>query len=154
MSAVEEDIASIRTMGMADLDEVGEIEKSAYQFPWNTHIFCDCLKAGYVGRVYLKNNSIVGYGIMSLGAGEAHILNLCVHPQYQNQTIGTRLMQDMLAIAARAKTRICFLEVRVANHKAHTLYGSLGFNQIGTRKNYYPGVTGREDAYVLAKVMD
>lgn len=154
MSAVLDDRLEIRSMGSGDIEVVVQIEESAYRYPWNANVFTDCLQAGYVGRVCSRNNEVAGYGVMSVGAGECHILNLCVHPRHQRQSIGTHLMLDLLAIAQRSKTHMCFLEVRVSNQSAYTLYHGLGFNEVGIRKNYYPGIKGREDAFVLAKVID
>jgi len=42
------------------------------------------------------------------------------------------------------------LEVRPSNHTAIQLYHSVGFNEIGVRKDYYPAHNGREDALILA----
>ena len=55
------------------------IERASYQFPWSEGIFRDCLRVGYICRVVdARATSVIGYGVMSVGAGEAHILNLCV----------------------------------------------------------------------------
>jgi len=57
----------------------------------------------------------------------------------------------LLGQARRRRASSIFLEVRPSNVAARTLYDSLGFNEIGRRKGYYPGVTSREDALVMAK---
>ncbi len=44
-----------------------------------------------------------------------------------------------------------FLEVRDSNQSARALYDSVGFNEIGVRRGYYPAASGREDAVVMAK---
>ena len=41
------------------------------------------------------------------------------------------------------------LEVRPSNLHAIALYQSLGFVEVGRRKDYYQAVDGREDALVL-----
>jgi [ribosomal protein S18]-alanine N-acetyltransferase len=153
MSAVVDHPARIRTMDTRDIDSVLDIERAAYDFPWSANIFSECMKAGYVCRLCLDNVSPVGYGIMSVGAGECHIMNLCVHPMCSGNGYGSLLLTDLLDIATRARAHIAFLEVRTSNRRAHSLYQHLGFNEVGIRKNYYPAPTGREDAYVLAKTL-
>jgi ribosomal-protein-alanine N-acetyltransferase len=56
----------------------------------------------------------------------------------------------MIELAKQKKVKTLFLEVRPSNKKAMALYGKFGFNEIGTRKDYYPAHRGREDAVVLA----
>jgi len=153
MSAVAESQTRIRGMSAADIDFVLEIERAAYDFPWSANIFSECMKAGYVCRVCLNDDQVVGYAIMSVGAGECHVMNLCVHPRHSGNGYGSRLMADLLAIARRCNAHIAFLEVRISNGRAHSLYQLLGFNEVGVRKNYYPARRGREDAYVLAKTL-
>ena len=41
------------------------------------------------------------------------------------------------------------LEVRASNEPAKSLYGSMGFESVGIRKNYYRNP--REDALILRK---
>ena len=67
-----------RRMLEQDLPAVIELECAAYLFPWSIGIFRDCLRVGYVCRVIDLKGEVVGYGIMSMGAGEAHVLNVCV----------------------------------------------------------------------------
>lgn len=154
MSAVLDHKTYIRTMSEHDIEAVLAIERAAYDFPWSMNIFVECIKAGYVCRVCCSNDQVTGYAIMSLGAGECHIMNVCVCPREQGNGYGSLLMADLLAIAKRANTQIAFLEVRTSNRRAHALYQYLGFNEVGIRKNYYPARQGREDAYVLAKTID
>lgn len=153
MSAVVDQAPHIRDMSGRDIDAVLDIERAAYDFPWSANIFNECIRVGYVCRVCFSDARVVGYGIMSMGAGECHIMNLCVDPAQQGRGYGSNLMVDLLSIAQRSRTRIAFLEVRTSNHRAHALYQLLGFNEVGTRKNYYPARRGREDAYVLAKTI-
>jgi len=154
MSAVVDQAPYIRNMSARDIDAVLGIERAAYDFPWSAHIFNECLKVGYVCRVCVGEAGMVGYGIMSIGAGECHVMNLCVDPAHHGRGYGSNLLVDLLSIAARRRARTAFLEVRISNHRAHALYQLFGFNEVGTRRNYYPARRGREDAYVLAKTLD
>jgi ribosomal-protein-alanine N-acetyltransferase len=108
----------------------------------------------YLCRVAIQNRRIVGYAVMSMGAGEAHILNLCVREEGRRAGIGRALIRYLLEQAEDAGMVEAFLEVRPSNAIAMVLYQSLGFEQIGTRRGYYQAVGGREDAAVLRLRLD
>ena len=139
----------IRPMRASDVAEVVTIERSSYQFPWSEGIFRDCLRVGYVCRVVTVGRHLSAYGVMSIGAGEAHILNLCVGEAFRNQGVGKRLLASLVERAGAAGMANAFLEVRPSNTAAIRLYLSVGFEQVGTRRGYYQASGGREDAAVL-----
>jgi ribosomal-protein-alanine N-acetyltransferase len=147
-------IGHFRPMSLADVPGVIAIERASYTFPWSEGVFRDCIRVGYLCRVVEVDGEIVGYGIMSYGAGEAHILNICIRRDLRGQGIGRRLMHYLLERARAAQMHDVFLEVRPSNPTAISLYASLGFSQIGTRKAYYQAVGGREDAFVYKLVLD
>ena len=154
MSAVFKYPAEIyRLMSEHDLPEILNIEQRSYNFPWTEGIFHDCLRLGYSSWVMEIGRRVVGYGVMSLAVQECHILNLCIDPDYQGQGIGRRLLEQLLTIGRARKADTVFLEVRPTNIQALSLYFSQGFNEIGTRKNYYPALLGREDAVILARIL-
>lgn len=140
-----------RTMRNSDLDLVVQNEAAAYEHPWTKRIFIDCLRAGYQCWVLANKQQIVAHGVMSVAVGECHLLTLCVNPEYQRLGHGRKLFMLLLDRAAKMDARECFLEVRASNAGAIQLYRSLGFTQIGERKNYYPGNQGREDALILSR---
>jgi [ribosomal protein S18]-alanine N-acetyltransferase len=139
----------IRPMTEADIASVVTLERASYQFPWSEGIFRDCLRVGYVCRVATSSGRLIGYGVMSVGAGEAHVLNLCVDAAFRCQGIGRRMLEYLLDRGAGAGMNEAFLEVRPSNTAAIRLYLSLGFDQVGMRRGYYQAVGGREDAAVL-----
>jgi [ribosomal protein S18]-alanine N-acetyltransferase len=139
----------IRAMRSADLGEVVTVERSSYQFPWSEGIFRDCLRVGYTCRVVTLGRQVVGYGVMSLGAGEAHVLNLCVAGAMRCRGVGRRLLRSLLDRALEAGMSEAFLEVRPSNTAAIRLYLAFGFVQVGMRRGYYQAVGGREDAAVF-----
>jgi ribosomal-protein-alanine N-acetyltransferase len=144
----------IRPMRESELDAVVRIERAAYAFPWTEGIFRDCLRVNYICRVVEIDVALVGYGIMSVGSGEAHLLNVCVADAYRCRGIGRRLLGHLLQTAAAAGAREAFLEARPSNTAAIRLYQSLGFQQIGVRRGYYQASEGREDAIVLRRDID
>lgn len=150
MAAEPSGLAMLRPMREADLDAIAVIEQRAYPFPWTHSIFRDCLRAGYHGCVLYFAAEIVGYCVLSVAAGEAHLLNLCVDPSEQGRGYGRRLLRRALDLARWHRVERLFLEVRPSNQAAIALYTSSGFRQIGRRPRYYPATHGREDALVMA----
>ncbi len=144
----------IRTMLSSDVDRVMEIEADGYNFPWSPAIFLDCISAGYQCSVLNGDDAIVAYTIVSVAAGEAHLLNLCVHSDHRGQGCGSLLLSHLLIDARAAGAKDMFLEVRPSNESALALYQRNGFRSIGTRPNYYRALGGREDAIVLTRSLD
>jgi len=142
---------TIRDMQHGDLKMVSDIERRSYEFPWSHGVFRDCLLAGYRSIVLIRQERVAGYSILSVAAGEAHILNLCVDPEFRSLGYGERLLNEILFRARSASVREIFLEVRPSNEMALTLYRKKGFYQVANRPAYYQSHEGREDAAVLAK---
>ena len=143
----------IRAMRGSDVPDVVTIERGSYQFPWSEGIFRDCLRVGYVCRVVTVSRQVMAYGVMSFGAGEAHILNLCVGEVYRCRGIGRQLLNSLIERAGAAGMAVAYLEVRPSNTTAIRLYLSLGFEQVGMRRGYYQAANGREDAAVLRRAL-
>lgn len=140
---------AIRPMEEGDTSAVGALERASYAFPWSEGIFRDCLRVGYVCRVVELNGVLVGYGVMSVGAGEAHILNLCIREEFRTRGIGRAVLRHLLDRAVASGVVDAFLEVRPTNITAIRLYQTMGFLPVGVRRGYYQAVGGREDATVL-----
>jgi ribosomal-protein-alanine N-acetyltransferase len=140
-------------MNELDIPVVAAIERAGYQFPWSDGIFRDCLRVGYVCRVVEVNGETAGYGIMSVGAGEAHVLNICIRDEYRCRGLARKMLLYLLERARIAGMYEAFLEVRPTNTAAARLYHSLGFEQVGIRRGYYQATVGREDAHVLRRVL-
>jgi ribosomal-protein-alanine N-acetyltransferase len=156
MAAAPEDLhevpeVHIRPMVEIDLPEIAAIEQASYAFPWSENIFRDCLRVGYTCRALDLAGQVIGYGVMSLGAGEAHILNVCVRNEFRSLGFGRRLLEHLLERAGASGVAEAFLEVRPSNLAAIRLYQHLGFEQIGIRRGYYQAPDEREDAIVLKR---
>ena len=139
MSAVIKQVEfHIRPMSEEDLEFVMATEECAYEFPWTKTIVQDCLRVGYCCWVLECDGIIVAHAVMSIAAGEAHILNLCVHPDYQSKGLGRALLIHLLELVQEHDVEMLFLEVRPTNFLAIRLYLDMGFDEIGSRRNYYP----------------
>lgn len=147
-------MVEIRTMNYSDLKKVMEVEVRAYPHPWTAGIFRDCLRVGYLAWVMVLQKEIIGYGVIMLSPGEAHILNICIDPDYQAKGLGRQLLRHLIKKTNQTDIDMVLLEVRRSNKNAQMLYQSEGFHELGVRKAYYPADEGREDAIILAKYLD
>ena len=126
-------------------------ETRSYAFPWTEGVFRDCIggpQSCWVAKDGAGN--IIGHAILSITAGEAHLLNLCITRDQQGYGYGRQFMHFLLEQIEAVSAEVLFLEVRPSNRVAITLYESMGFREIGVRKDYYPAPLGREDARVFA----
>lgn len=151
MSAVSQPgPVAMRALRESDLNAVMAIEVRGYPYPWTRGIFLDCLRAGYPGLAMERDGLLIGYGVLSLAADEAHVLNICIDPLVQSRGLGRQLLRALVRLASDRGAQRVFLEVRPSNTPALALYHSEGFNEIGRRPRYYPAAQGREDALVMA----
>jgi len=150
MSAVLRPAPSLEPMSEADLRAVIDIEERLYDFPWTLGNFRDSLRAGYGCWAYRDGAQLIGYAVLVLAAGEAHLLNLSVAAHAQRRGHGRTLLAHVVAIARESEAKVLFLEVRPTNAVGRRLYSGYGFRQVGVRRGYYPARRGREDALVLA----
>lgn len=154
MAAVLSPRLAVRAMLRRDLDAVSEIEQASYPFPWTRGIFQDCLRVGYRCQVLSTDEGIVGYAIVSHTLDEAHLLNLCIHPECRRGGLASLLLDHVVREAQVGDAHRLFLEVRPSNKAAVRLYKSNGFRTIGRRPGYYPADEGREDALVMVRHLD
>ena len=149
MSAVLKDVPELAPMREQDLDEVLAIENAIYTHPWTRGNFADSLRAGYECRTLRLGRELIGYFVLMVAAGEAHLLNLSIAASHQRIGHGSRLLREAGGLARKLGARSLFLEVRPSNRAAQGLYTRFGFRKIAVRRGYYPAHTGREDALVL-----
>jgi [ribosomal protein S18]-alanine N-acetyltransferase len=143
--------ARVRVLHLEDLAQVMPLELAAYEFPWSEKIFKDCFKSGYTGlAIETQAGVLLGYGVLSAAANEAHILNVVIDAHWRGFGFGKQLVKRLIDQARWHRAERIFLEVRESNVAARKLYFSLGFNEIGHRSGYYPARKGREDAIVMA----
>ena len=140
---------TFRPMQAGDLDQVLENETRSYAFPWTRGVFSGCLKAGDECWVAERDDVMIGHAVLSIAAKEAHLLNVCVRRDQQGQGLGRQMVAFMLGCARDRGAGMVYLEVRASNRVASDLYLSLGFREVGRRKEYYPAELGSEDAVVL-----
>ena len=142
---------SFRRMTLADVKQVMTIEREVYEFPWTERIFSDCIRVGYQCWMASVRQRIVGHAVISVTSGESHILNLSIGRAHQRQGFGRQFIEFLVDEARAQDAQTMLLEVRPSNTAAISCYNSAGFNEIGSRKDYYPAANGREDALLFAR---
>ena len=153
MSAVLKDVPRLAAMAEADLGEVLAIENAVYSHPWTRGNFADSLRAAYPCRTWRLGSELIGYFVLMVAAGEAHLLNLSIAGAWQRRGHGTALLGEAMRIARELGARQIFLEVRPSNLPGQALYERHGFRKIAQRRGYYPARQGREDALVLSRTL-
>ena len=144
----------IRRMTKADIEQAVQIETACFSLPWSAQSFCDsisrddtlflvCEMSGIDG-----DGKIAGYIGMYESFDEGSITNVAVLPEYRKQGIGNCLVKVMKEQAQSDGIETIFLEVRVSNIPAISLYEKMGFEKLGIRKNFYEHPT--EDAYIMS----
>lgn len=141
---------NFRKIQVEDLPEIMAIERQCYEFPWSEEIFKSCFNAGNLAMFAELDGKAIGYGVLSTVLDEASLLNICIVPSEQGKGYAKILLQFLCEQVRTLGADTLFLEVRASNQAALHLYENMGFNQIGTRRNYYPAKKGREDAWIFA----
>lgn len=145
----------IREMREQDLKQVIGIEHEIFLFPWSIINFRDSIKSGYHCRVLAQPDTqsstdvVMGYGILMLGPGEAHVLTLGVGFAWQNRGLGGKMLRHLIEYSRKQQAEFVLLDVRQSNIGAANLYRRLGFQQVAVRRGYYPAMCGREDALIM-----
>jgi ribosomal-protein-alanine N-acetyltransferase len=138
-------------MKAEDLDQVMAIEPAAFgTHHWSFQSFENELindSGCYFAASVANTKDLVGYSGFWLIGEEAHITTLAVHPNFQRQYIGERLLVNDILEAKKVGARWMTLEVRMSNERAQNLYFKYGFKSLGVRKSYYQD--NDEDALVL-----
>ena len=129
------------------------LEEAGQEFPWVLGNFKDSLKAGHYCWLLYEDEDAIGYIIFSLAAQNCDILNLVIRPDKQHQGYGAFLLTEAMLYSKDHDAASVFLEVRRSNHAAISLYHKMGFNEIASRKNYYPAKKGFEDALIFAATL-
>lgn len=140
-----------REMTLADVPEVGIVEQLSFITPWSEDSFVSELLYNQLAFYYVLEyqTRVIAYGGLWTIAGEGHITNIAVHPDFRGNHLGRILVEDMLKAGLSMGCEKFTLEVRPANTPAVRLYESLGFRSVGIRPKYYQD-TG-EDALIMWK---
>jgi ribosomal-protein-alanine N-acetyltransferase len=157
-----EDRYFIRRMREEDLPAVRAIEALSFSNPWsdntfrgeiqNTSVSFPMVVVRRPGDRAVADGEVVAYIIYWQIRDDVQVNNVAVHPDCRGLGLGEALMRYAIARVRESGATFMTLEVRQSNAPALTLYKKLGFEVMGTRKNYY--TKPDEDAFVMALVLD
>ncbi len=145
------DSIRLRPMQESDLPGVHRLEVRSQPLHWPLWFFRSQLRKGASCWVLEEGEEILGFGILACEKNGAHIMNMCVAPQYRRRGLGRRILLHLLGIAKHRRCRRAWLEVRRSNRPAILLYRKLGFRGTQIRKSYYPGRKGRQNGLLMAR---
>ena len=126
---------------------VAALEKACFSDPWSENSVRGELSNDLsLWLVAVENGAVLGYVGSQTVLGEADMMNIAVEENSRRRGIARALVEELVR---RLPAHCLTLEVRSSNMPAIGLYESMGFQQIGLRRNYYRNP--REDALILRK---
>lgn len=138
---------SFRGFTSKELDRVLAIEHLAYDTPWSKTQFINSLNNPQAfASLLVVDGQVLGYFVALRALDSADLLNICIHPDHQQQGLGVQLFDHLVQQLQTLNLDTIFIEVRVSNKSALSFYQTLGFEVIAKRKKYYSNL---EDAKIL-----
>jgi len=124
---------------LSQLDEIVEIEDSSFAKPWKRSQLMDDIQDNIDSEnwVFVQDKKVVGYIFGLIIQNEFHLHNVAVHPNHLRKKIGQKLISHIISRVADQKVNVILLEVSINNISARKCYQSLGFVEVGIRKDYY-----------------
>ena len=146
---------NIRVTNISDFDDICKNERLSNTIPWSDKMLRECLAGSkYTCFLMIQKTTIIGHMIIQQILDEIHLHNVCVLPKFRGEGLGHYWLDYLHQFAQRQQVRNIFLEVRVSNQVAKSLYANRGYREIGVRKNYYSTISGREDALVMKTLIN
>ena len=138
----------IVSMSREHISGIAAIEKECFSQPWselslsqelendNAHFF-----------VCTENGKAIGYIGCIFVCGEGSITNIAVSKSARRRGIATRLIKKLIEFSKDENSDALFLEVRISNIPAISLYKKFGFSVCSKRPRFYRNPT--EDGYIM-----
>ena len=137
-------------MNESHVKQVAELEKICFSDPWSENSVASELNNPLSVWLVAEENGIVcGYAGSQTVLDETDMMNIAVHPDFRRKGIAAALIAELVRLLKERGSRILRLEVRESNAPAISLYETMGFTQLGFRKNYYRNP--KENALILGK---
>ena len=141
---------TINPMKEDHVAQVAALERQCFADPWSEGSIASELDNPLsLWLVAEQDGAVCGYVGSQTVLDETDMMNIAVRPDCRRHGIAAALIDELIVRLKERGSHILRLEVRVSNAPAIALYGSLGFTQLGLRKNYYRNP--KENALILGK---
>jgi ribosomal-protein-alanine N-acetyltransferase len=144
---------TLRPAQNTDILAMCAIEAAVEPYGWKAADFESCLQQACSLWVAINNQQILGFCVWQQVLDEVSLLSIAVEPEQQGKGIGKALLQHCIAHAQAQGGQQLFLEVRASNLHAIAFYEHANFNEMGRRRHYYRCATGREDAFLMGRIL-
>ena len=132
------------------VSQVAALEKMCFHDPWSENSIASELHNPLAcWLVAVDGEQVVGYVGSQTVIDMTDMMNIAVHPDFRRRGIAQMLVERLVDELKTRQSLSLMLEVRASNLGAQALYGKMGFQQVGLRKNYYKNP--KEDALILRK---
>ena len=129
---------SFKKLTLNEIDVVTELESETSENHWTKQQLSESISnPNNLSQILIVKSKIVGYIIAMPSVDSADILNLAVHKDFKRKGYGSSLINHLLFELKKRQIKNLFLEVRMGNFAAISLYLSFGFKEVSIRKNYY-----------------
>ncbi len=143
---------SVRTAVAGDAAALALLHGASFREGWTRDDFTTWLgRAQAICVVAEQGGEVVAFGLALVSGNDAELLTIASAPALRGRGLGRAIMHGLQEAAAGRGLDRWILEVARNNLPALGLYKSEGFVEIGVRKAYYPGETGRIDALVMSR---
>lgn len=137
-------------MNEGHVPQIARLERLCFSDPWSERSIASELQNPLaLWLVAEEDGHVLGYVGSQTVLDESDMMNVAVDPAFRRQGVARALIEALISGLAEGGSRCLKLEVRVSNESARALYESMGFQQLGLRKNYYQNP--KEDALILGK---
>lgn len=126
-----------------------KIEQAANEFPWKEGMLRELNLSDATNLAMMYEGEIVGYAYLQKIDHEFHLHNLVIAPKHQGRGLGRIFIRKIINLGLEKGCEEIWLETRISNKRAISLYLKFGFTGVAERPNYYPTKEGYENANIM-----
>ena len=141
---------TVRKSKYEDILRVSELEKECFGGEsWSFGAIATAFEnPAYCMVTAEEDGEVIGYGCAMTVCENCDLENILVAEEYRRGGVGRRILTELIADAKARGAQKMFLEVRVSNAPAMSLYLGCGFKGVHARTRYY---SDGEDCLVMSK---